>query len=101
MRHTTFRQACRIIGVDALLALLCFFSRTTRNAAWRFGPAVSCRPSGTTLRPAAVRRRVAIAPAGCDRRLRAIRDAHPAHDVAHMDLHSALTDIEPPCDRLV
>src|ERR671913_543574 len=98
MWHTTFKRASRIIR-----RIACpwhYFLRTKRNAACRFSGA-SCRPLGTTLRPAAVRRRVAIAPAGCDRHLRAIRDAHPAHDVAHMDLHSALTDIEPPRDRLV
>ena len=53
------------------------------------------------LRPAAVRRHVAIAPAGCERHLRAIGGAHPAHDLAHMDLDGAFTDIEPPRDRLV
>src|SRR5215207_9688302 len=87
----TLHARVRNYWVDALLAQRWrFFSRTTRNAAWRFSPRASCRPLRTTLRYAAVRRRVAIVPVGCDRHLRAIRDAHPAHDVAHMDLHSAL-----------
>jgi hypothetical protein len=53
------------------------------------------------LQPAAVRRHRDIVPAGCERHLRAIGGAHPAHDLAHMDLDGAFVDVEPPRDVLV